>query len=131
MTETAELLARRYTLALNVFREGRGEPLIGKLYIAQVTENRVRDSRWPDTYVSVITQRLQFSAFNRNDPNITVFPDELSPVWADCVAAGDFVIAAPAVLTRANHYHAVGVRPPWADDSKIVARQGSHIFYEL
>lgn len=32
--------------------------------IAQVIQNRVRSSRYPDTYPDVILQRMQFSAFN-------------------------------------------------------------------
>lgn len=130
MTDASSLI-RRFALALCVWREARGEPMLGKLLVAQVIENRVSDSRWPDTYIGVITQPLQFSAFNKNDPNVTAYPKEDDSTWPDCVAAADLVIAAPSKLTTANHYHTKAVSPPWAKTDRIVAREGSHVFYAL
>jgi spore germination cell wall hydrolase CwlJ-like protein len=127
----AVLLLRRFVLALCVWREARGESFRGKSLVAQVIENRVRDPRWPDTYVGVITQRLQFSAFNAGDPNALMFPAENDRAWPDCVAAADLVVAAPALLTTANHYHTVDVRPTWADPTRLVTQEGRHKFYEL
>lgn len=118
-------------MALCVWREARGESMLGKLLVAQTIENRVTDKRWPETYVGVITQRWQFSAFNANDPNALQFPAETDAVWPDCVAAADFVINAPTPLSASNHYHTTGVSPAWKDDSKIVAREQHHIFYAL
>lgn len=69
-------LLRTFALSLCVWREVRGESLLGKLLVAQTIENRVSDPRWPDTYHGVITQRLQFSAFNAGDPNALLFPSE-------------------------------------------------------
>lgn len=124
-------LIRRFSLALCIWREARGESILGKLLVGQVIENRVNDSRWPETYIGVITQRLQFSAFNQNDPNVTTFPKENDVTWADCVAAGDFVINAPHKITTANHYHTNVIQPSWAKSNRIVYREGNHIFYEL
>jgi len=126
-----ESLLRVFCLSLACWREARGESLLGQLLVAQTIENRVRDPRWPETYVGVITQRLQFSAFNRDDPNVTAYPREDDPAWADCVAAARFVLAAPSPLTAANHYHVTSVSPAWADRDKIVAREHRHIFYRL
>jgi cell wall hydrolase len=131
MSADAVLLLRRFTLALCVWREARGESARGKELVAQVIENRVTDPRWPDTYVGVITQPWQFSAFNANDPNATKFPSEKDPTWPACVQAADAVLDAAAPLTTANHYHTTAIRPTWADDSKIVAREQHHIFYAL
>ena len=125
------MLLRRFVLALAAWREGRGEPLAGKRLIAQVIENRVTDPRWPDTYVSVITQPWQFSAFNKNDPNALKFPSETDPSWPECVEAADVVLAAQTPLTDANHYHTRDVWPTWARIDKEVAREGRHIFYAI
>lgn len=127
MTDAAQML-RLFALALCIYREGRGEGLVGKLLIGQVVENRVQSERWPETYIAVITQPLQFSAFNRSDPNVLVWPREDEPVWADCVAAAQFVLSAPTPLTGANHYHSVDVSPDWAVDGTVVAREGQHVF---
>jgi spore germination cell wall hydrolase CwlJ-like protein len=124
-------LLRTFALALCTWREARGESLLGKLLVAQTIENRVTDPRWPETYVGVITQRLQFSAFNRDDPNVTAYPREDDPAWADCVAVASFVLAAPSPLTTANHYHATSVSPGWARADRIVAREDGHVFYRL
>lgn len=131
MMADANALIRRFALALCVYREARGESQLGKLLVAQTIENRVIDKRWPDTYIGVITQPLQFSAFNKADPNVTVFPKEDETVWMDCVAVADAVIAAPTPFTFANHYHVKGLNPPWADDRRIVATEGQHVFYQL
>lgn len=124
-------LLRLFTLALAVWREARGESRAGKRLVAQTIENRVVDPRWPETYVGVITQPWQFSAFNRNDPNALLFPSETDPAWADCVAVAQEVITTPRPYTFANHYHTVEVSPPWRDDAKVVAREGRHVFYRL
>ena len=127
------ILIRLFTLALCVWREARGESGRGKQLVAQTIENRVTDPRWPDTYVEVITQPWQFSAFNKNDPNALLFPKETDPSWAACVRAADAVIAAAEPFTMANHYvvDALRPRPAWFDDAKIVNREGAHVFLQL
>lgn len=131
MNDPAIALLNRFMLALCVWREARGESPMGQLLVAQTIKNRVLDKRWPDTYVGVITQPFQFSAFNKNDPNATLFPHEGSESWAVCVTVADAVLASPAQFTDANHYHTKAVSPPWKDESKIVHREGAHIFYKL
>lgn len=127
----AVTLLRLFTLALAVWREARGESMLGKRLVAQTIENRVVDRRWPDTYVGVITQPWQFSAFNKNDPNALLFPSETDAAWPQCVEAAQAVIDAETPFTTANHYHTTGVSPNWKDDSKIVNQEGAHIFYRL
>lgn len=124
-------LLRAFAIALATWREARNQSPLGLLLVAQTIENRVRDPRWPDTYIGVITQPWQFSAFNWNDPNATKFPAEGDRAWADCVAAAAYVQQAPTPLTTANHYHTTGVAPSWARPDKIVAREGDHVFYAL
>lgn len=130
MVNPVELL-RLYTLALVVWREARGEPPLGKLLVAQTIENRVKDPRWPTTYLGVITQSKQFSAMSAGDVNSVLFPAEGDTVWPDCVAAAEAVINAPTSFTLANHYHARSVNPTWANPQKIVDEAGNHIFYAL
>ena len=113
-----------------VWREGWTDwQHAGKLFPA--LENRVRDPRWPDTYIGVITQPLQFSAFNKSDPNVTAYPAEIDGAWPDCVAAANLVLAAPSPLTPANHYCVKTLRPAWFQEQKIVAREGNHVFLQL
>lgn len=124
-------LLRRFVLALCVYREARGESPRGKRLVAQVIENRVQDKRWPDTYVSVVTQPWQFSSFNAADPNVSKFPSETDPAWPECVRAADAVLESAEPFTDANHYHTDAVSPAWKDETKIVAREQHHVFYHL
>ena len=126
-----EELAEYYLLALCIWREARGEPMLGKLYVAQTIKNRVKDSRWPDTYTDVILQPLQFSAFNKNDIQVSMYPKPEDNNWADCVAAADMVLDCKEDFIKANHYHARSVKPKWAKQEYIVAQIGNHIFYNL
>ena len=131
MGTDAILLLRRFTLALCVWREARGESPRGKRLVAQVVENRVQDKRWPDTYPSVVTQPWQFSAFTKTDPNATKFPSETDPAWPECVAAADAVIETAEPFTDANHYCVSTLVPAWRDDTKIVNVDGHHTFFHL
>lgn len=133
MNINAKDLLRLFMLSLACYREARGEPQRGKRLVAQVIENRVTDPRWPETYVGVITQPWQFSAFNRNDPNALTFPAEDDPAWASCVAAAQDVLSAIEPFTEANHYvvDALRPRPEWFQEEKVVAREGAHVFLRL
>lgn len=128
---TAQQLSALYLLALCVWRESRGESVRGKALVAQTIRNRVEDVRWPSTYTGVITQPKQFSAFNVGDPNATKFPAEDDPSWLESVQVAAAVLDEPVTATRANHYHVAGITPDWADVTKIVAREGAHVFYAL
>ena len=43
-------------LALNVYHESKNQSLIGQYAVAQVTLNRVKDERFPNTICGVIEQ---------------------------------------------------------------------------
>jgi spore germination cell wall hydrolase CwlJ-like protein len=42
-------------LAENIYFEARAESFSGKAAVGNVTRNRVNDTRWPDTYCTVVT----------------------------------------------------------------------------
>ena len=135
----AKYLAKLYILALCVYREARGEPFYGKLLVANTVKNRVRDSRWPDTYEKVITQPWQFSAFNKNDPNAGVYPvtgsapSPTDKAWLDSVDAAQKVLTGEPVPANhhANHYHSKNVNPRWSEGKTPVAVVGNHKFFLL
>ena len=43
-------------LAVTVYHEARGEPLVGQLAVATTVINRVHDSRWPSTICDTIKE---------------------------------------------------------------------------
>lgn len=124
-------LLSTFMLALCVWREARGESKKGKELVAQTILNRTKDKRWPSTIVGVVTQRKQFSSFNAGDPNALLFPTENDKAWKESVEAAEEILGYDTPITLANHYHTTGVAPKWADSTRIVDREGHHIFYRL
>lgn len=60
--------------ARTVFGEARGEPYEGKKAVAHVLLNRLRagDSQGAPTLAAVCLRPLQFSCWNRGDPNLSM-----------------------------------------------------------
>jgi len=58
---TPQLEKEILCLAKNIFYEAGGEPYNGKVAVAQVSVNRVRDGRFPDSVCEVIKQKTVVS----------------------------------------------------------------------
>lgn len=113
-------------LAANVYHEARGEPLAGRLAVAQVTMNRVRSPRFPDDVCSVVFQRGQFS-WTAHAPPVTD-----REAWAEALRVATLVYEGRArrvVGPRALFYHERSVSPRWAGSMVEVRRVGAHTFY--
>lgn len=130
------ILTAANCLALNVYHESRGESLMGRMMVAQVTMNRAADPRWPDTVCEVVYQdrkpdsnfNAQFSWVDDGKPDHPHDPD----AWRDALFLAMDVLEDQSILpgSDANHYHAVSVTPYWADDLQLVGRVDEHIFYK-
>lgn len=59
--------------ALTIYGEARGEPIHGQIAVGCVIRNRV--IRRKKTYVDICLQPLQFSCWNKNDPNRVVLEE--------------------------------------------------------
>lgn len=131
--DTFDVFLDTMLLSLCVWREARGESKLGKRLVAWTIKNRSTDAkhRWPTNPRDVVLQKLQFSSFNANDPNVTQYPLHGDPTWGDCVVAANEAMSGLPPLTTANHYHVIGLTPAWRDDSKVVATEGHHVFYCL
>lgn len=64
-------------MAKVVYAESKGEPYEGKVAVASVILNRVKDSSFPKSIEGVIKQPSAFSCVSRNG-QITVTPDKAS-----------------------------------------------------
>ncbi|PIR86406.1 hypothetical protein COU13_01110 [Candidatus Kaiserbacteria bacterium CG10_big_fil_rev_8_21_14_0_10_43_70] len=53
-----ESLSPMHWLALTMYFESRDESFVGRLAVANVVHNRVRDNRWPDSIRGVVTDGL-------------------------------------------------------------------------
>ena len=123
-----DVTAELHCLALNIYHEARGESLEGKFAVGQVTINRVRSRRYPNTICKVVWQRGQFSWTRDGRPdrprNIEAWKEALQ------VATITYELSPQSLVGRATHYHAAYVRPSWATSYRYVRRIGQHLFYE-
>ncbi len=125
-----------FLAALCIWREARGESREAKVGVAQVIFARVADPRWPNTPGEVVLQKLQFSSFNKTDPNSWKFPTPADSAWlesCDVVQATRPILGLPEAKEWANHYHSLpeGQEPSWADPTKLTATIGAFRFYRL
>ena len=119
-------------LALAVYHEARGEPLIGQKAVAEVVMNRVASDRFPDTICGVVMQPKQFSFVSTNGwAGIPTDPD----VWADAVnisqdAIGNHLDGQSYFANRAMlYYHSTEVSLVWTKSLFELFTLGNHTFY--
>jgi N-acetylmuramoyl-L-alanine amidase len=114
-------------LAKNIYFEARGEPLAGKLAVAQVTLNRVRSTRYHNSICEVVYAKHQFSwtkTFNRThirNPQ----------AWEQSLALAQKALSRGFAKANfhATLFHNHKVKPKWAAKSKKIATIGNHTFY--
>lgn len=110
-----------------IYHEARGESYIGQLYVGFVIKNRVKSSKFPDTYCKVIDQPYQFSYNGMVD---TTMYEHDARDFSSAVA--EIIMTTPNPLPETvYYYHADWVLPSW-DWSKLNEFQvvDRHIFYE-
>ena len=121
-------------LALNIYHEARGEPLDGRVAVAQVVMNRVGDPEFPGQVCEVVRQggersrdRCQFSWWcdGRGDR-----PDDLA-AWTGSKDLARRILAGSVddPTGGALWYHADHVSPDWDMDIIRQAKIGRHVFY--
>ncbi len=129
----ASLPANERCLAQAIYFEARGEPLEGRMAVAQVVLNRTRDARYPGDVCAVVFQyqhrrhRCQFSfaCDGRSDRPKDRHAWESALRLARTLAAGGY-----RDLTKgATHYHALYVSPVWSKALAPTRTIGGHRFY--
>ena len=123
-------------LAINIYREAGYEPFEGKVAVAQVTLNRVKDGRFGKDVCGVVYQKnvvmervvCQFSwacdSVHKNRPVNKAAYTESYEVAKKVLLEG-FQLS---VLKDALYYHATYVNPRWSLDK--IGQIGQHIFYK-
>lgn len=126
--------AAQRCLALNIYFEARGEPLLGQIAVSHVVLNRVDNARFPQQVCNVVRQggakrrhRCQFSWWcdGRSDR-----PRD-AEAWNEAqFVAGLIRIGATTDPTSgALWYHAEYVKPDWSTRLNRQSKIGRHIFY--
>ncbi len=114
---------------MNVYWEGRNQPIAGQVAIAQITMNRVASSNYPDNVCGVVHQLSQFSW--QWDGKSDVPREEEAWARAQMVAEGVLAGSGHVALMNSEitHYHANYVYPYWAPGMEFVAKIGDHLIY--
>ena len=138
-------------IADNIYWEARNQSVRGMIAVGLVTENRVRDTRFPDTYCEVIKQgphrpswrdksvlipiknRCQFSWYC--DGKSDVIPHYDKDVYDVATDIATKIFYGPYLLLGdftdgATFYHADYVYPAWAKVKIKTIKVGRHIFYK-
>jgi spore germination cell wall hydrolase CwlJ-like protein len=124
-------------LATAIYFEARGESEKGRIAVAQVVLNRVKNPAYPDTICSVVYQNKN----KRNRCQFSFACDGISDrirdkkAWAEAQALARRVLNDESTLYLASvgaatHYHATYVRPRWARTMNKMEKIGRHIFYK-
>jgi len=126
-------------MALNVYHEARNQSLVGQIAVAQVTVNRVSDSRYPDTVCGVVKQSITYSSGDpvKNKCQFSWYCDGKSDKPKDEDSYYTALHIARKMLEGnlidftegATHYHATYLRPDWAETKTYITQIDDHIFY--
>ena len=133
-------------MALNIYHEARNESVNGQIAVANVTMNRTKDSRFPDTVCKVVYQAKMSSWWKKERNKEVPIRNACQFSWY-CDGKSDevheidvynkiYVIAEEVIMGLhedntygSTHYHANYVDPYWASSLQKVAYVDNHIFY--
>lgn len=132
MTETATHYDKVLT-AIAVWREARSQSYAAKLAVYHVINNRItRKFRGSDA-ASVITWPLQFSSFNRADPNVSKLPipgpTRDWDAWLECCEIVDNPGEDPTHGALFYHSLPSAEAPKWAHSYELTAEIDAFKFY--
>ena len=129
-------------MSKNIYFEAALESTACKMAVAQVTKNRVRSIKYPNTFCGVIKQgkhyengfpvrdRCQFSWYcDGKDDNV---PHKGS-MWRESQKVAEYVLLKPDLMDitdGATHYHADYISSPkWAHPRRKTVEIDTHIFF--
>ena len=135
-TSAREIQTQLTCLARNIYWEAASEPFEGKVAVAQVTMNRMKSGKFPDTVCGVVHQKTavynkiicQFSWLCENNHRTKPIHRKMyeeSEEVAKMVMLEGFRLK---TLSGALYYHADYVNPRW--NKEKVTQIGRHIFYK-
>jgi spore germination cell wall hydrolase CwlJ-like protein len=118
-------------LARNIYFEAGGEPRAGKIAVAEVTMNRVKSNQFPKTVCAVVHQKhkniCQFSWVCEGKRSV-----RNNNAWRESQKIAESILISKkryGIIGNAKYFHATYVNPKWADESRMIAQIGNHIFY--
>lgn len=122
-------------LVKNIYFEARNQPIDGKIAVATVTLERVKNNSFPETICDVVTQKrggvCQFS-WVCQDKELDLSKKEEYAAWQRAMKVAEDVLTGKVdpILDGATHFHADYVSPSWSRRLKRITKIGDHIFYK-
>jgi N-acetylmuramoyl-L-alanine amidase len=119
---------------LTIRMEAGGEPMEGKIGVAEVIRNRIEQKVHSDgTVVGTILRPMQFSCWNENNPSrvIAALSDTSDPTVLDCNLAWHHAMLRRTNLTNGAlfYFNPELAKPKWASQYHRTAHIGRHEFY--
>lgn len=113
-------------LARNIYFEGRGETVEGRIAIAQVTLNRVKSGKFQKSICGVVYAHRQFSWTLQKSKTILD-----SVAWAKSRQLAHAILAKAIDLPHfpALYFHTKHIKPYWSHNKTVLAVIANHIFY--
>jgi len=102
-------------LAVVIYLEARGEPLQGRIAVADTVMVRGGDT------CAVVQSPGQYAVTGRID--------YASDEWASALAVSAAVVWGGVGCRCATHFHTLDIDPYWADSMSKIAVIGDHVFY--
>jgi spore germination cell wall hydrolase CwlJ-like protein len=119
--------------ALNIWMEARSESFEGKVAVAEVMRNRLKNGWWGKTITEVILAPYQFSGWNTNDRNRikAMLLDDSDPQYQECVKAWQTAKGNTNFTKGALFYFnpKLAKTPVWATPQRFLVTIGNHKFY--
>ena len=130
-------------LSLSIYKEARGESLLGQQLVAKVILNRVKDTSFPDSVCKVVFQPKQFSWYDQGKTEaigrlLKGSTRGLKPKDIAAYQEAQFValtmikeeIVLPEKYNKALYFvHKNSSGKKWLTKLKFIGKVGSHRFY--
>lgn len=115
-------------LALNVYYESRGEPVLGQKAVAWVTLNRLDSHQYTNTICDVVYDRNQFS-WTKNKVRVKDKGAYHKSHEVATKVIEEYMQDANDPTKGATMFHATHVSPRWRKSFKKTLSVGAHVFY--
>ena len=127
-------------LAQNIYHEARSESTAGRMAVALVTLNRVKDKRFPNTICGVVKQTKYYPSgrIDLHSCQFSWYCDGKPDTIKDEKCYKDILLIAEVMYTYETEdftegalwYHSPKVKPDWSMVYTKVVRIVNHIFYK-
>ena len=119
-------------LALNIYKEARGEDIMGQYAVALVTLNRAREK--DGDICRIVFTSKQFSWTETDSVNGVLRDDKMpskeSKEWKQAIYVAQTSFAKKDFTNGATHFHSIKIHPYWVTQMNFHGKFGSHYFYK-